>query len=148
MTSSLFTFRYLPIPKRDPKTKEIIGEVYYPVIPTRISYGYSLGRVFHALLDSGAGKNLFPAELGELLGMKIKKGKTTSILGIGDIEIKGFTHRIKIFVGTASFETEADFSYEQRVPLLGRNGFFNHFERVIFREDARTIELIRHGVNS
>lgn len=142
MSIKRLTFKYLPIPKRDPKTQEIIGEVYYPVVPIRISYAHKLGRIFNALIDSGAGRNLFPAELGEMVGIKIKKGKQVIILGIGGIEINGFTHKIKIYIGTTSFNTEADFSEEQRVPLLGRNGFFNLFRSVTFKENEKIIELV------
>lgn len=141
MSTKIFTFKYLPIPKRDPKTQEIIGEVHYPVVPIRASYGHRLGRIFHALIDSGAGRNLFPAELGELVGISIRKGKAVDIRGIGDVEIKGFTHKIKIYIGTTGFHTEADFSCEQQVPLLGRDGFFHFFRSVTFQENEKVVKL-------
>ena len=140
-TSRKLTFPYLSIPKRDPKTKEIIGDVYYPVVPIRVSYGHKLGRAFHALIDSGAGRNLFPAELGEMVGINIKKGKISEILGIGGVVIKGFSYKIKIYVGTRSFRTMADFSYEQQVPLLGREGFFDLFDKILFKQKERIVEL-------
>lgn len=141
MSTKILTFKYLAIPKRNLKTQEIIDEVHIPVVPIRISYAHRLGRAFHALVDSGAERNLFPAELGEVLGMKIKKGMSVDILGIGGVEIKGFRHKIRLYLGTLSLDTEADLSYEQQVPLLGRTGFFNIFNKVVFRESAKTLEL-------
>lgn len=143
MPKQVLTFKYLPIPKRDQETGEIIGEVYIPVVPVRISYGHQLGRVFYALVDSGAERNLFPAELGEILGVKIKKGNPQDIIGIGKVQIKGFTHKIKLYVGSEGFNADVDLSYEQQVPLLGRNGFFNLFKRVVFKENDKILELER-----
>lgn len=109
-------FDYFPFPKKDPRTGKIVKEIFYPVIPLRISYGHKLGRPFQALVDSGADRNLFP--------------------------IKAFTHKIKLYLGVEVFKTEADFSYEQGVPLLGRAGFFNLFKRVTFKESDRVVEFI------
>jgi len=30
---------------------------------------------------------------------------------------------------------------EQKVPLLGRNGFFNYFKKVVFKEKEKEVEL-------
>lgn len=141
MSTQIFRFKYLPLPKRDLKTKKIIGEVHIPIVPIRISYAYRLGRPFHSLVDSGAERNLFPADLGEILSMKVRKGKSIDILGIGGVQIKGYTHKIRLYVGTVSFSTEADFSYQQQVPLLGRTGFFNLFKRVVFDENKKILDL-------
>lgn len=44
-------------------------------------------------------------------------------------------------MGSHSFETDADFSYEQPFPLLGRGGFFKYFNKITFSENQRFIEL-------
>jgi len=135
-------FDYLPFPKRDPATREIIDQVYYPFIPLRIIYKHQLYRnPVHCLLDSGSERNLLPAFLGEQMGIKVKKGKIQKILGIGGIVIEGFTHEVTFYLDTLSFKTEVDFSYEQEVPILGRTGFFDKFRKVIFKENEKIIEL-------
>lgn len=41
------------------------------------------------------------------------------------------------------FQTFADFSYHQNVPLLGRCGFFDHFKKVIFDEEKEVMRFER-----
>lgn len=135
------TFDYIPIPRKDPKTQKIVGETYFPFIPIQLHFKEAV-RSFYALVDSGAERNLFPAELGELIGIKIKMGKLASIFGIGQHEIEGYTHVVNLSLGRiTNFNTEVDFSFEQNVPLLGRNGFFDFFRSVSFRERRKIIEL-------
>ncbi len=135
-------FPYLPIPKKDPKTGEIIGQVHYPFIPVRLVYRHQLSRnPIFCLVDSGAERNLFPAFYGEQLRIKIKKGNPKVILGIGGIKIKGFTHNVTLHIDTLSFKSQVDFSYDHEVPLLGRNGFFDKFKEVIFKEKEKVLEL-------
>jgi len=137
-------FPYLSFPKRNPKTREIIGETSFPFIPVRIIYQHRLyPNPINCLIDSGAEKNLFPAFFGERIGLKVKKGKQQDIRGIGGVKIKGFTHNVRFYVDTLVFETNVDFSYEQEVPLLGRIGFFDKFRRVTFKEKENIVELER-----
>lgn len=136
------SFNYVPFPTVDPEKKNIIGQIFRPLIPVRIGYKYNLFRnPINALLDSGSDRNLFPSYVGEEIGIRIKKGKYQNVGGIGGVGIKAFTHPVKIFVGSHSFETFIDFSYEQQVPILGRIGFFNYFDKVIFKEKKRVIEI-------
>jgi len=139
---SQLTFKYLPHPKKDPKTKKIIGEVYHPFIPVRICYKHQfLKNPINSLVDSGSERNLFPAYFGEKLKIKIKKGKPRDVYGIGGIKIKAYTHEMKLFIGMRSIKTQIDFSYEQEVPLLGRIGFFDKFKSVTFKEKERIVEI-------
>ena len=141
MPQRKLTFDYPALPKKNPVTGEIIGELYYPLVVIRIAYKHHLGREFYALVDSGSDRNLFPASLGILVGMNIKKGTEVTIGGIGRINIKAFTHKITLYLGTKRFETEADFSFDQQVPLLGRNGFFNLFQSVTFKENKKVMTI-------
>lgn len=93
------------------------------------------------LIDSGAGRNLFPAELGILLGIDIESGVPIVHQGIGKDTLKAYTHNISLFVGIFSFDTEVDFSYEHSFPLLGRYGFFEYFRKVMFNEEEKMVEL-------
>lgn len=135
-------FSYLPHLIIDPKTKKIVEEIFYPVVPVRLCYGHSLYKwIVNCMVDSGSDRNLFPAEWGERAGIRIKKGKLVKIAGIGDNSIEAFRHKVKLFIGTASFSVEVDFCYTQRQPLLGRKGFFNLFKKVIFNEQEHATEL-------
>lgn len=86
-------------------------------------------------------KYIFPAALGELMHLKIKSGEKKIIFGIGDSKIVAYTHQLKVYLGSANFFTEIDFSFEQTTPLLGRDGFFNHFKTVSFNENEKFLEL-------
>lgn len=98
--------------------------------------------MFHALVDSGASVNLFPARFGEQVGINIKKGKLVKLFGIGDKVISAYRHKIKLHFGLKVFEINTDFSFEQNLPLLGRDGFFNLFQKVIFDENFHQVQLI------
>lgn len=135
-------FFYLPDPIRNPLTHEQIGKVYRPKIPIRLSFGHTVARfLIDCLVDSGSDINLFPAGWGEAIGINIKKGKLHPIYGIGGIQIDSYIHKVKLYIGTRSFSTNANFSYEQTTPLLGRDGFFNHFKEVHFNEKEKYVEL-------
>jgi hypothetical protein len=133
-----FTVTYYPYPQVDPKTGKV-KDVYRPTVPIKISYEGKEFGPFQALVDSGSDRNLFPAEIGEILGIAVKKGKSSPIFGIGKVKILAYTHKIVLYLERCSFEVEVDFSYEQKVPLLGRIGFFNQFKRVLFRERKKEV---------
>lgn len=137
-----FSFSYYPYPIKDKKSGKITGEILRPSIPVRMSYKKGQpGRPFQALVDSGSDRNLFPAAFGKLAGINIEAGIKTTIEGIGGHKMTAFAHKITIHVYSYSFNTEADFSYEQEMPLLGRNGFFNFFKRIDFKEKKRMIDF-------
>lgn len=93
------------------------------------------------LVDSDADKNLFPAEWGERVRIKIKSREEVIHYRIGKKDVKAYRHKVKPYIGGYNFETEADFSYEHQFPLLGREGFFKYFKRIIFHEKERFVEL-------
>ncbi|MBI2431076.1 MAG: hypothetical protein HYV39_03615 [Candidatus Levybacteria bacterium] len=119
-----------------------VNYIYRPLIPTRLCNKHIFSKFpVNCLLDSGADKNLFPAEWGEMVRLKIKSGKEVTHYGIGKKDIKAYRHKVKLYIGVYHFETEADFSYEQQFPLLGREGFFKYFERITFREKDHIVTL-------
>lgn len=93
------------------------------------------------MVDSGSDRNLFPAKLGELIDIDIKSGDIRPIQGIGNSNIISYTHEIRIYIAGHSFETEADFSYEQQSLLLGREGFFKFFKKIEFKEKEKSVEF-------
>lgn len=137
----LLKFNYSPNLTVDPKTKKY-DIIYRPYIPIRLCYVHNLGKTqVYCLLDCGSDRNLFPASWGESVGINIKKGEEINILGIGNTRITAYKHQVKLFIGTASFATPADFSYFQNTPLLGRENFFNLFKQVSLKQKEKIIEL-------
>ena len=124
------------------KETEKVRYVYRPLIPVRLCNKHTFSKFpIDCLLDSGADGNLFPAEWGERVSIKIRSGKEITHYGIGKKDVKAYRHKVKLYIGGYNFETEADFSYEQEFPLLGREDFFKYFKRVIFHEKERFVEL-------
>ncbi|MEK7517963.1 MAG: hypothetical protein AAB583_05405 [Patescibacteria group bacterium] len=92
-----------------------------PIIAVRLSANYKMyPTVINCLVDSGADFNLMPADIGEYLGLNIKKGKKSLHREIGDIDIVAYIHPVTIFLQGYNFKTEIHFSYVHRIPLLGR----------------------------
>lgn len=141
MSDKIISFSYVGFYVKDHNTGEIIDQIFRPVIPIRISYGHHISRTIEALVDSGSDRNLFPAQIGEAIGINFRKVKPIFITGIGDKIIKAFPCRIKIFIGTDIYDTDADFSFEQRAPLLGRQGFFNLFNGLKFKEKNQFLDI-------
>ncbi|MEK7497928.1 MAG: hypothetical protein AAB656_03345 [Patescibacteria group bacterium] len=135
-----FTVSYYPYPARDAKTGKVI-EYFRPSVPVQISKGNQRSFIFQALVDSGSDRNLFPAKFGEQIGLDIRSGNKYHIEGIGKYRINVYTHIIGFHLYNINFQTEADFCYEQEIPLLGRIGFFDKFKKVSFKEKKRMVEF-------
>lgn len=116
--------------------------IYSPIIPIKISINHKMyPNTVNSLLDSGADFNLMPAAIGEYVGLAIKKGKKVTHMGIGNVGIIAYAHPVKIFIQGYSFKTDIHFSYDHRIPLLGRYGFFKYFKKVVFNEKKLQVEL-------
>jgi len=106
------------------------------------------------MIDSGADDCIFHAEVGEALGIDVRKGEEKSYSGIGFGELKGYRHTIEIEVGGLWVPCEVTFCYGMvrehpalpnmkqglRYGILGQRGFFDKF-KVIFDYVAEEIEL-------
>ena len=110
-------------------------------MPILVKSGTKSSSLFQALIDSGSDRNLFPAEFGEQIGLKVKKGIRAPIDGIGGVRIQAYTHKVYISIENYEFLVSVDFSYEQEMPLLGRLGFFDQFRSIEFRERRKIIEF-------
>jgi hypothetical protein len=136
MPSKVISFSYTPfnIPE--------VGEKFRPVISIAISYGNTIFSGIEAMVDSGADKNLFPAWIGTRLGMNFNSSEYSKIIyGIGGAQIKAFTQKVRLHIYKFSFDTEIDFSFEQQIPLLGRDGFFSLFKSIKFKEGERFLDI-------
>lgn len=120
----------------DPNT-HILKEIYRPVMGVKISKGAGQPSLtFDAMVDSGSDRNILPAHLATEIGLSLDKRKIKRVSGVGG-SIVAYPAKINIWIGSKKYETEADFTSEQEIPLLGRNGFFNLFKSVKFDENKR-----------
>ncbi len=136
------TFYYVPDVYVDNSTGKTI-EILRPKIPIRLSVNFKISKVLiDCLFDTGSDRNLFPADWGRSLGLKIEKGKKVKIGGIGGAEIIAYTHPVELFIQGNKIVTEADFSDKQNVPLLGRIGFMDNFSETIVNERKKFIKIL------
>ena len=136
------TFYYIPDVYVDNSTGKAI-EILRPKIPIRLSANFNTSKVLiDCLFDTGSDRNLFPADWGRSLGLKIEKGKKVKIGGIGGKELTAYTHKITLYIQGNKLITEADFSNEQNTPLLGRIGFMDKVKEIIINERKRYIKIV------
>ena len=113
-----------------------------PIIPVRLLNNNKYIDC-NVLIDSGAHACIFPAELGEQIGIQVENEYEHNFCGIGGGALKAYFHRIKIEVGGHKSDSYIGFTYDELpVPLLGQIGFFNLFS-VIFDLSKEVIELKR-----
>lgn len=135
------TFYYIPDIYTDISTGKTI-EILRPKIPVRLSANFNTSKVLiDCLFDTGSDRNLFPADWGRSLGLKIEKGKKVKIGGIGGKELIAYTHKVTLHIQGNKIITEADFSNEQNTPLLGRIGFMDKVEEIIINQKKRFIKI-------
>lgn len=94
-----------------------------------------------AYVDSGAVRNLFPADPLKYFNIKLDNGRERIHYGIGDKEVISFTHDVQILVGEFRINTEIDFSNKHKPHLLGTDKFFKFFDRVTFNMKNKSLEL-------
>lgn len=137
-------FPYVRIPIRGPRRKWIAR----PIIPVVLSLGGRQGFavksvIVDALIDSGADKSLFHADLAKEIGLKLEKGEREFFGGIEGGRFIAFIHRIQLqIVGMdARIEMAAGFTEAIGVSaLLGQEGFFDTF-RITFERSRNIIEV-------
>jgi hypothetical protein len=124
-----------------------------PVIPIVLRNVRDLGTpavAYEALVDSGSDRNIFPAEIADLLGIDLTKDPTAvRYVGgvVADVRRPVYFHPIEIEVGGLggpAFMTTAGFMSEFSkggYGLLGRKGFFNEFNFVKFKDAEQVLEI-------
>ncbi|MEK7521713.1 MAG: hypothetical protein AAB599_02860 [Patescibacteria group bacterium] len=116
-----------------------------PFIPVCISIENRITEPFRALVDSGADVNLFPAVIGLMAGIDVRRGEARKVMGIGGVELDTFYWKINLAIISRRpeiFETGANFCFEQIFPVLGRKGFFDLYKKVGFSEKRGVVELV------
>ena len=102
---------------------------------------------FPSVVDSGADYCVFPASFGERLGIDVKNGKPAKMSGFGGGG-QCFYHKVNVLVMIENkiwrFECFAGFSElmnDLGIGLLGRHGFFELFEEIIFDQRSKLFKL-------
>jgi hypothetical protein len=116
------------------------GPYLKPVIFLNIHYK-KISRSTLALIDSGADKCIFHADLGQLLGIDVLSGPLETIGGIASDGsktpkfIKGYLHKVGITIKGETRNIDALFSpdiADWGFAVLGQLGFFDKFESIQF----------------
>ena len=135
------SFYFVPEIANDAMTGKKV-EVLRPKIPVRfLLKNRKVTNPLDCLFDTGADRILLPGIWGEALGLKVRYGKEGKTVGIDNKPLTTYTHKITIYVGTYRIVTDADFAYENTIPLLGREGFMEKFEKIEFNQNKRYVEL-------
>lgn len=137
-------FSYSKFPSKPNSAFPDRKHVKRPVIPIEVKYGENKIK-YLALIDSGADFCVFHAQIGEAIGIDIKKGKVLEYYGINGDKEEAFFHDISIIVGGWEKKCYCGFSYkldETKMPygVLGQKGFFNLF-KVLMDYEKEQIEL-------
>ena len=122
--------------------------MYSPRLPTTLEWNNTRTKFsFPSVVDSGADYCVFPANFGERLGLEVTKGRRAQMAGFGGGG-ECFYHKIGVLVLIENkiwrFECFAGFSErmnEMGIGLLGRHGFFELFDEIIFDQRNKLFKL-------
>ena len=117
-------------------------DIIRPIIPVKIKNG-SLEIRYEVLVDSGADICIMDAEIAELIGIELTKGKKASFSGATGKSEYCYSHLVEIEVGGASFSTEVAFASglsKSGYGIVGQRVFFDFF-KVTFDYSSREIEI-------
>jgi hypothetical protein len=109
--------------------KRFSPEVIRPVFPIGISYGEQTV-YYEVLVDSGADICIFDAEIGELLGIKVREGERHLVGGITGVQEPYFVHEVTLNVGGWKHKTKVGFmprSQSDNYGIIGQIGLFDHY---------------------
>lgn len=110
------------------KYKKLGPGLIRPIIPVTLRVK-NASVVYEALVNSGADMCMFPAEIGELLGLDIRQGKRGSLGGVVGQSVDAYYHEIDIEIGGNVTHATAGFTEESRFDhgFLGQRGIFNYY---------------------
>lgn len=122
-------------------TKPFVARPFIPVF--LLGNGLRTPSPYYALLDSGADRVIFPADLAAAVGITaIESGKLEPAVGIANQKADVYYHPMSLEVlGEGRvLPLEVGFSRQVSLPILGRS-FFRHYKQVIFSEPKEEVEL-------
>jgi len=137
----LLKFSFEPDLYLDPITKK--PQVNYrPYVFISLKYKKKVSpNKIRALVDSGADYNTFPSSFAKELGIDVTNGIKHMTTGIGGQVLTVYGHRLGIVLDNKEINTYIFFGKHVTIPLLGRDGFFNYFNKVSFKIKEKRLEL-------
>lgn len=123
------------------KYKKLAPGLIRPIIPVTLVHK-DKEISYEALVDSGADMCVFPAQIGELLGLAVRSGREGPLRGVIGKEGKVYYHEIILDIGGNRTKANVGFSYDQTAQhgFLGQVGTFNIYS-VLFQYRKETIEF-------
>ena len=116
-----------------------------PIIPIYLHFKGNLYG-YKALIDSGADNNIFHADIGRVLGLKIETGKLYKFGGIKSAPlVNGYVHKVELEVGKDKYLCDVVFSdhiSDNGFGILGQVGFFDRY-RVEFNYKKEIVRLTK-----
>ena len=103
-------------------------DILRPVIPIEV-----VGREavpYEVLVDSGADISIFDAEIGDLTGIDVETGQSSTLVGATGIEEVFYLHKVLLVVGDCKFHTTVGFlpnMTRNGYGVVGQRGFFDKF---------------------
>lgn len=121
------------------------GFAYYSALPVNIALpekNAPRSKRFEAIIDSGASRCIFHADIGTAIGLDTLKGAVETTLGVAG-PTNTYLHDICLYVPGGVIAVRAGFSADLPVAgLLGMQGFFDAF-RITFDPTLLHCELDR-----
>jgi hypothetical protein len=129
--------------KKFPDTRGEVG--YFAAIPVNIALpakNSPRSKRFEAIIDSGATRCVFHAQLGKAIGLDVIKGEPETTNGIaGPTTV--YLHNISLYAPGGIIALCAAFSLDLPIAgLLGMRGFFDNF-KITFDPTVLQCELER-----
>ena len=122
-------YDYKPFPLAEPDPVNKSPFVWRPVLKVVILANHKRTPPIETLLDTGADRTIFHAQIARSLGIQIEKGIPYSLGGIASaVVMPGYIHKVRLLAAGESIETSLVFADNFAVAgLLGQVGFFDHF---------------------
>jgi hypothetical protein len=137
----VITERFQTLPIYDKGTNSF-ALIHQPKVTIFIKvHGQLYPYTIEAFVDSGATRNLFPADVLTSLQIPVDNGQKKIHHGIGGITVASYTHNADILIGGHTIRTEIDFSLDHKPALLGIDSFFEFFDSVNFNMERSQLEL-------
>jgi hypothetical protein len=141
-----FVIPYLTVPCPVDPIFQSADMISRPLVETSLMYGAKeLDVTFYSLVDSGADFCIFPAQFGEAVGVPVRRGRIlhTSSIGTGaELYFHEVVTIVRLDGEMVPFRCEVGFTDQlDSHGVLGRNGFFGLFERIVFKEIEGLLEL-------
>ncbi len=115
---------------------------FYPLIPITV-HGLKNSIHTYALINSSSIISLFPKAIAEVSGVDLSYAEEVYLPSV-DGYVKTKIATIQITIEHANFSAKIPVAFvehmESSLPIIGRQGFFKHFE-IVFRDQKHELEL-------